>query len=51
MHRTNALKLECLERQRQRFERNARTPQLQQLFLEVTPRCNLSCIHCGSRCD
>ena len=51
MRRTNALKLEGLERQRRRFERNARAPRLQQLFLEVTPRCNLSCIHCGSRCD
>ncbi|MBR0405850.1 MAG: radical SAM protein [Eggerthellaceae bacterium] len=51
MQRTNALKLEGLERQRRRFDRNARTPKLQQLFLEVTPRCNLSCIHCGSRCD
>jgi len=40
-----------LERQRRRFERNAGNPTLQQLFLEVTPRCNLSCIHCGSRCD
>ena len=51
MRRTNALKREGLERQRARFERNCATPALQQLFLEVTPRCNLSCIHCGSRCD
>lgn len=51
MQQTNALKLEGLERQRRRFERNATTPNLQQLFLEITPRCNLSCIHCGSRCD
>lgn len=47
----NTLKLEGLERQRRRFERNTSSPTLQQLFLEVTPRCNLSCIHCGSRCD
>ena len=51
MRQTNTLKLEGLERQRRRFERNISTPNLQQLFLEVTPRCNLSCIHCGSRCD
>ena len=51
MKRTNTAKLEGLEQQRRRFERNARKPELQQLFLEVTPRCNLSCIHCGSRCD
>ena len=51
MRQTNALKLQGLERQRLRFERNRTEPKLQQLFLEVTPRCNLSCIHCGSRCD
>ena len=51
MRQTNSLKLAGLERQRRRFERNVATPTLQQLFLEVTPRCNLSCIHCGSRCD
>ncbi len=51
MRQTNALKLAGLKRQRRRFERNASSPTLQQLFLEVTPRCNLSCIHCGSRCD
>lgn len=51
MRQSNPLKIAGLERQRQRFERNARSPKLQQLFLEVTPRCNLSCIHCGSRCD
>ena len=26
-------------------------PQLRQLFLEVTSRCNARCEHCGSRCD
>ncbi len=26
-------------------------PQLQNLFLEVTSRCNARCEHCGSRCD
>ena len=51
MQQTNTLKRAGLERQRQRFERNIASPTLQQLFLEVTPRCNLSCIHCGSRCD
>lgn len=51
MQRTNTVKLEGLERQRRRFERNVRKPTLQQLFLEITPRCNLSCIHCGSKCD
>lgn len=51
MQQTNPLKIAGLERQRARFERNAATPALQQLFLEITPRCNLSCIHCGSRCD
>lgn len=51
MQQTNSLKLAGLELQRQRFERNAHSPSLQQLFLEITPRCNLSCIHCGSRCD
>ena len=51
MQQTDAVKMVGLERQRRRFERNTRTPKLQQLFLEITPRCNLSCIHCGSRCD
>lgn len=51
MCQTSPIKIAGLERQRSRFERNAVTPTLQQLFLEVTPRCNLSCIHCGSRCD
>lgn len=51
MQQFDALKLEGLDLQRRRFERNAKNPHLQQLFLEVTPRCNLSCIHCGSRCD
>lgn len=51
MQQTNALKRSGLERQRDRFERNRISPTLQQLFLEVTPRCNLSCVHCGSRCD
>lgn len=40
-----------LEIQRNRFERNSRKPTLQQLFFEVTPRCNLSCRFCGSRCN
>lgn len=44
-------KLIGLEMARDRFDRNRKAPRLQQLFLEVTPRCNLSCIHCGSRCD
>lgn len=26
-------------------------PELKQLFLEVTSRCNARCEHCGSRCD
>ncbi len=26
-------------------------PRLTYLFLELTDRCNLSCIHCGSKCD
>ncbi len=51
MQRILELKRIGLERQRNRFERNAQNPSLQQLFLEITPRCNLSCIHCGSRCD
>ena len=51
MRQTDPVKIAGLERQRRRFERNAQTPTLQQLFLEITPRCNLSCIHCGSRCD
>lgn len=45
------VKIQGLELSRDRFDRNRKTPKLQQLFLEVTPRCNLSCIHCGSRCD
>lgn len=40
-----------LEIQRDRFERNSIKPVLQQLFFEVTPRCNLSCRFCGSRCN
>lgn len=51
MTQIEAVKCQALERQRERFEHNVATPTLQQLFLEVTPRCNLSCIHCGSRCD
>ena len=27
-----------------------RTPQLRQLFFELTLRCNAACFHCGSRC-
>lgn len=45
------IKLRGLELSRDRFDRNRQSPLLQQLFLEVTPRCNLSCLHCGSRCD
>lgn len=51
MQQSNSLKLVGLERQRNRFERNIHRPTLQQLFFEVTPRCNLSCVHCGSHCD
>lgn len=54
MDRTDKIdevKLMGLEMSRDRFDRNRKEPKLQQLFLEVTPRCNLSCIHCGSRCD
>lgn len=51
MDRIDEIKVKGLELARERFDRNRRNPTLQQLFLEVTPRCNLSCIHCGSRCD
>lgn len=51
MERLKEIKIQGLEMSRRRFDRNRRNPHLQQLFLEVTPRCNLSCIHCGSRCD
>ena len=51
MQQSDVVTYAGLERQRSRFERNSHHPDLQQLFLEVTPRCNLSCIHCGSRCD
>ena len=27
-----------------------KTPVLRYLFLELTDRCNLNCIHCGSKC-
>lgn len=40
-----------LELQYDRYQRNIKNPNLQQLFLEVTQRCNLSCVFCGSRCD
>ena len=40
-----------LEQQYNRFIRNAKNPQLQQLFLELTQTCNLSCFFCGSKCN
>lgn len=36
---------------RSRFDQMREAPVLQQLFFEVTQRCNLSCLHCASRCD
>ena len=45
------VQIKGLSKQKDRFERNAVNPSLQQLFLEVTPRCNLSCAFCGSRCN
>lgn len=44
-------KLAALEIQRQRFLRNSKQPKLQQLFFELTQKCNLNCWHCGSKCD
>ena len=39
--------LELLEKHRRKLFRE---PQLRELFLELTLRCNENCIHCGSRC-
>ena len=47
----NQLITKGLEQQYDRYQRNIKNPNLQQLFLEVTQRCNLSCVFCGSRCD
>ena len=32
-------------------EKRSVAPVLQQLFFEVTQKCNLSCVFCGSKCD
>ena len=47
----NQLMIDGLEQQYDRYQRNIQSPDLQQLFLEVTQRCNLSCVFCGSKCD
>ncbi len=41
---------ENLKRSALRREQLRTHPQLKYLFFEVTSRCNLSCLHCGSRC-
>ena len=47
----DSIVIEGLNRQLDRYNRNRVEPHLQQLFLELTQKCNLSCVHCGSRCD
>ena len=44
-------KAEQLEKLRAHREKLYRAPELRQLFLELTLRCNANCFHCGSRCD
>ena len=44
------IKTEHLERRANYRDSLFRSPQLRQLFLELTSRCNLRCEHCGSSC-
>lgn len=46
----DALKAEYLEARADYREQLFREPRLQNLFLELTTRCNLRCEHCGSSC-
>ena len=41
----------ALEMVRQKRQELYKHPKLNNLFLEVTSRCNARCEHCGSRCD
>lgn len=40
--------MEDLYQYRQYLRKN---PQLTYLFVELTDQCNLSCMHCGSKCS
>ncbi len=44
------LKRSQLEVLAQHCERLRKTPHLRWLFFEITDRCNLKCMHCGSNC-
>ncbi len=45
------IKTEDLQRQAAYRRALLREPQLQQLFVELTDKCNLACRHCGSSCS
>ena len=44
------MKLEHLRQMRDYRQKLMKEPQLRNLFLELTVRCNERCLHCGSRC-
>ena len=46
----NRVKLSHMERLADYREGLYRSPQLRQLFFELTLRCNEHCFHCGSHC-
>ena len=45
------LKHSQLERIARHREKLRKEPHLRWLFFEITNRCNLNCVHCGSRCS
>ena len=45
------LKHSQLERVARHREKLRKEPHLRWLFFEITNRCNLNCVHCGSRCS
>jgi len=46
-----AIKTRDMERLREWLDHLRTHPRLTFLFVELTRRCNLACLHCGSRCD
>lgn len=50
MNKVHEVKKQHMERLAQYRDSIIENPPLKHLFLELTLRCNLFCIHCGSRC-
>ena len=46
-----AIKSRDMEKLREYLDHLRSHPRLTFLFVELTRRCNLACLHCGSRCD